>query len=375
MRILIWAIPFLPVAGGRELFAARLAAELVARGHEVLIVAPEHGDPTVDLADPVGGLRVVRAPVGALIDAHQLTGLDLPTDLAVARERVVEVLDEFAPQVVHAQALAPDLVLLGPLARARGVPVLVTDHSMGAMTSVAELEITQRVARIPDAVVAVSNALADGLVRLVPAVADRLSVIANGVPLPADVLPVDASSGRALYLGRLSPEKGVAVALTAWSVLARDRPDRELVVAGDGADRPALERLARHLGIDAQVRFTGWVSQPDIGALLDATSVVLVPSLWDEPFGLVAAEAAAHGRPVIASRVGGLPEIVVDRETGWLVDAGDILRLMGTLNGAFADPDRLGAMGAAARAHALASLGLDTCVDRYVELYRRLAGT
>jgi glycogen(starch) synthase len=372
VRVLIWAIPYLPVAGGREVFASRLATRLSARGHDVVVVAPEHSGGPIQ-SDATSGFPVVRIPVGGLIDAHQLTGLRLPTDLGAAGERLDDVLAGFRPDVVHAHALAPDLILLGPRARASGVPILVTDHSVGALPAVAALAVTQRVSRIPQHVAAVSAALADGLARSLPAVEDRLSVIRNGVPLPERTSPVDPH-GPVVLLGRVSPEKGFAAAMTAWSVVARGRAGRELVVAGNGPDLSALRGLAEHLAIAEQVRFAGWLDQDAVSALLDRAALVVVPSLWDEPFGLVAAEAAAHGRPVVASRAGGLPEVVVDGRTGWLVDPGDILRLVGALR-VLDDPARLAAAGVAAREHARAALDFERCVDEYLLRYERLVAS
>lgn len=375
MRVLHWAVPFLPVAGGREVFTARLANELVDRGHEVVVVAPEHGSGATVDAELVRNLEIVRLPIGALIDVRNALDIDLPTDLTAARTRLVALLDDFAPDLAHAHSFGPDLALLGGPARERAVPVLVTDHGVGATPERASLPITRRMARIPDHVATVSNAARDALLRSVPELADRLTVVPNGVPLPATVTAVDPERGTILAIGRLSAEKGIATALTAWSVLARTREVPDLVVVGDGLDGAALERLADHLGVADKVRFVGWLPQRDVARAYEEACLVLVPSLWAEPFGLVAAEAAAHGRPVIASRVGALPEIVEEGVTGWLAQPGDIIGLISTLNSALGDRAELVARGTAAAARAADRYSLAACTDGYEELYRRLVGS
>ncbi len=375
MRILLWAVPFLPVAGGREVFTARLAGELVDRGHEVVVVAPAHGSGATVDADLVRALEIVRLPIGALIDVRHGLDLDLPTDLAAARTRLVALLDDFRPEVAHAHSFGPDLALLGGPARERSVPVLVTDHGLGAIPERALLAITQRMARIPTHVATVSNAARDALLAVFPELAGRLTVVPNGVPLPPTLTPVDPERGTVLAIGRLSAEKGIASALTAWSVLARSRSVPDLVVVGDGRDLPTLERLAVHLGVAERVRFVGWLPQRDVAQAYDEACLVLVPSLWAEPFGLVAAEAAAHGRAVIASRVGALPEIVDEGVTGWLTQPGDIIGLIGTLNAALSEPAQLVERGAAAAARAAEHYSLAACADGYEALYRRLIGS
>jgi glycosyltransferase involved in cell wall biosynthesis len=118
-----------------------------------------------------------------------------------------------------------------------------------------------------------------------------------------------------LVLGRLSPEKGVADVVRAWS------PDLgELRIAGDGPERADLERLARGRGI----RFEGPVSPEAAAELVLGARAVLVPSRWLEPQGRVVLEAYAAGVPVVASRVGGLRELVRENETGFTAAARDV---------------------------------------------------
>ena len=107
-------------------------------------------------------------------------------------------------------------------------------------------------------------------------------------------------------------EKGADIALEAFAHAVKRVPALELLVAGDGGERGALERRAAELGLCENVRFLGWVDPEGVSALLNRATLVLVPSR-QEAFGQAALEAATAGRPVVASAVGGLPEIIRHR--------------------------------------------------------------
>jgi glycosyltransferase involved in cell wall biosynthesis len=123
----------------------------------------------------------------------------------------------------------------------------------------------------------------------------------------------------------------------------------EFVVCGDGGRLAAMRELARRLGVEERVRFTGWLSAEDLALELAEASVVVVPSLWPEPAGLVGIEAHAAGRPVIASATGGVGDWLEDGVNGLCVSPGDAGDLARALNELLEDPDRQAAMGAAGR--------------------------
>ncbi len=149
---------------------------------------------------------------------------------------------------------------------------------------------------------------------------------------------------RVLFAGRVVASKGLAVLIRA----ARD-VDGEFVVCGDGWQLEAMRRLARRLGVEARIRFTGWLSAEALATELADTSVVALPSLWPEPFGLVGIEALAAGRPVVASATGGVADWLQDGLSGLYVAPGDARALARALNELLGDPERRRAMGAAGR--------------------------
>ena len=175
-------------------------------------------------------------------------------------------------------------------------------------------------------------------------------------------LPVDARL--VLSMSRLVPRKGMDVLIAASALLAADRPDVVVVIAGAGRDRSRLERLVRHCG--APVRFLGWVPDADKPKLLACADVfaMLCRSRWagleQEGFGIVFLEAAACGVPQVAGDSGGAAEAVVDGETGEVViRPDDPVAAAAALARLLDDPDRRRAQGAAARQRAEVAFSYD----------------
>lgn len=180
----------------------------------------------------------------------------------------------------------------------------------------------------------------------------RSVLLAAGVPerkivvkpnfVDPDPGPGNGSGGYAVYLGRLSEEKGVRVLLEAWSRLS-GAP--RLIVAGDG---PLAGEVRRHAGRGG-VEVRGAVGQDEAYALLREAILLVVPSLCYEGCPMVVLEAFAAGTPVVASDLGGLAELVTPGSTGWLVPAGDSAALARLLEAALAHPDALASMRRQAR--------------------------
>jgi glycosyltransferase involved in cell wall biosynthesis len=149
---------------------------------------------------------------------------------------------------------------------------------------------------------------------------------------------------RVLFVGRLTHSKGLGPLLRALAQV-----EATLDVCGEGWWGPAARRMASRLGVDDRVQFLGWLSPSELDAAYERAAVVAVPSLWPEPFGMVGIEAMARGRPVVASRTGGIPDWLVDGQTGMLTRAGDVCQLTDALCALLEDPGlraRMGAEGA-----------------------------
>jgi glycosyltransferase involved in cell wall biosynthesis len=177
---------------------------------------------------------------------------------------------------------------------------------------------------------------------------------------------------RLVFAGRLVPEKGLGLLIDSLPALLERAPAATLTVAGDGPLRRDLETRVRGLGLESCVTFVGEQQPHEVTALIDGAMAVVVPSRV-EGFGLVALEAALRGRPVVATRAGGLPEVVRDGATGLLVAPGDAGALASAVARLIGDPALAARLGAAARVHARATFDWDRHVGLYEELYARVA--
>lgn len=190
----------------------------------------------------------------------------------------------------------------------------------------------------------------------------------NGVTRRAIVpyfptMPSKAGSGhaarrRVVFAGRVVAPKGVGVLIRA----AR-HVDAEFVICGDGRGLGAMRKLARRLGVEQRIRFTGWLEAGQLAQELADASVVAVPSLWPEPFGLVGIEAFAAGRPAVASATGGTRDWLQEGVSGVCVPPGDAAALAQALNELLADPDRQQRMGSAGRR----AVGARFSAERHLE--------
>jgi len=199
-------------------------------------------------------------------------------------------------------------------------------------------------------VVAVATSLARSAAALAPGVEARLVVIPNGVdPAPFASGPVFSHPRRyVLAVARLSREKGIDVLLDAFAALGPAAGEMDLLVAGDGPERPALLAQRARLRLDARVHFLGEVDAAGLPALYRGAALLACPSRW-EGLPLVCLEAMASGRAVVATAVDGTPDAVVDGETGVLVppdDPGALARAIESVLRAPGRADRLGAQGA-----------------------------
>ncbi|GAA2638054.1 glycosyltransferase family 4 protein [Paractinoplanes durhamensis] len=197
----------------------------------------------------------------------------------------------------------------------------------------------------------------------------RTYVVPNGIERVLAAAPVRRLD-RILFVGRLERVKGVDVLLRAFRTVVRANPDARLVIVGDGGDRAALE--AAHAGLVAtgQVRFTGWLTPAEVAGEIAEAAVVVVPSLWPENFPTVALEALQAGRALVASQVGGLPELV-GNDNGVLVPPGDVAALADALGGLIGQAERLAQLGAGSAARAGRydiGLFLDTLEHHYEEV-------
>jgi glycosyltransferase involved in cell wall biosynthesis len=350
-------------AGGEDAVVAAEVALLRANGHEVqTLIAENHEIQTRTRRDRA---RAARDCVWSFASAGAMR----------------EAIDRFHPDIVHVHntlaALSPSIYWA---ASARRVPIVQTLHNYrlacpqgmflregricqdcaGRLPAPAVVHACYRGSRPESlavaAMITVHRALGTWSRKIGRYLALSRScrdlMVASGLPAPririkpnfanaplASSPPAGGPVGRFLFVGRLAPEKGTAVLAAAM----REDPTLECTIVGDGPSRADFDGIA-------SARLTGWLGREDVSAHMAAAHALVLPSIWFEPFPLVAIEALAHGLPVIASRIGSLPEIVEDGITGLLFDPGDPRDLGRKMRWVDEHPEALRRMGEAARA-------------------------
>jgi glycosyltransferase involved in cell wall biosynthesis len=282
--------------------------------------------------------------------------------------RLVRRLREWRPDIVHfhdsashgAAALAAHL--------ADGVPVVATRRTVfplkSGLIARAKYGLCDRVICISEAVrrQCVAAGLAEAKLAVIPDFVDcRHFDLALVSANPTGARPT------ILTMGRLTPEKGHRVLLRAMAEVVRRVPESRLVICGEGEERAALEAQCGMLGLAETVEFAGFVADPR--AALAQADVVAMPSL-SEGLGVAVLEAMAMARPVVATDAGGLPESVVDGETGRVVPRGDVGALAEAILSMLDDPTEAQAMGAAGRERAQELFDRPRIVDRILHLYK-----
>jgi len=344
-----------PQRGGSQAFVADLARGLTGRGHDVHVYAATGSaipgvtviDTGIDPETLAGTLYRAFEPAGPGPDPASAL-----TNAAAAFAAAYASLRQTRYDVIHNHAFdAPAVRLATELA----APVVHTLHLPPDKAVTKALREAARSAR-PPTVATVSAFQA----RAWREVVDIDAILRPCVPTRA--IPWSSAAGQgAVFAGRLSPEKGVAeaVGIAAAAGLRLD-------VYGDAYDtgyaRETIGPLATRPGVTVHPA----VPRTSLWEAMARAAAVLYPAMWDEPFGMVAAEAQACGTPVVAFRRGGLSEVIADGTTGFLVPPGDV-------GAAAAAVDRIADISReACRAHAETRLDLDQSLDAHEHLYQRI---
>ena len=319
-----------------------------------------------------------------------------------ARKRAASALEEHRPDLVHVHNLFPLLTASVPSAAwTRGLPVIWTVHNfrltcvagthfrdghrcndcrpgwrlpgvihrcyadspVGSLLVTASTSWYRTLARRRDVTpVPISAAVARWLVDVAGFDGQRVRVKENGVPGPRGSVPPARAQARFAYVGRLAADKGVDLLLDAWR---RTTTSAAIDIVGAGPARAAVTAAA---SIDPRIADVGPVDPAAVSPYLAGARAVIVPSVWDEPFGRVAAEAMAHGRPVITTGRGGLAEVVGD-EAGWIT-GDDPVALAQAIDQAAASDDLVAARGDAARRRHAERFSPEATTAALVEIYR-----
>lgn len=346
----------------------------------IAFVSSGHDDPLVE------GLGIARFDYSVLDRRPAFTqSFGSPLTLATQLLRLRRLIASTRPDIVHthtavaaalgrlAARTVPDTVVVNtvhafaghrhqpayrrvPLGLAERVLERLTDHTIVPSRAMRDLGVESGVLR-PDRVDVIPHGL-----RSAPTDDDPVELLRREVGIGVDVPLVG-------FFGRLVPQKGVEDLAPMIAGIAEEVPDVELLVVGDGSEMGELRHAVASLGAGSRVHFLGW--RRDARRLMGAVDVVVIPSRW-EAFGLVGVEAMAAGKPVAAYAVEGIPEVVVDGETGVLVLPGDVDRLSEVVAGLLSSPAQRTRMGAAGVVRFQNRFDHTAMADATADLYRRL---
>jgi N-acetyl-alpha-D-glucosaminyl L-malate synthase BshA len=362
-----------PTYGGSGIVGSELGKELAARGHNVHFISSALPTRLTELSARVHFHEVEM--MSYPLFEHQPYTLALATKMAAVAES--ENLD-----LLHVHYAIPHsisaILARESLQPHRRLPVITTLHGtditlVGADRSY--LPITRYGLLQSDGVTAISHYLKAATIETFQF--DNITVIPNFICAsdyqkhPVPELRAELSPDGAPLLVHVSNFRPVKRPVDCVEILARvlKRTRARLVMVGDGSERQNAEHRARCLGIESQCSFVG--KQPKIVDYLSAADVLLLPS-EQESFGLAALEAMACEVPVIASRVGGVPEVVTDGETGYLSDVGDVEKMSDDAVRLLEDEEGRREMGARARESAITRYNTDLVIPQYIEFYERV---
>jgi len=360
-----------PAAGGMKEHLCDLVANLDRGMFKIMVACP----PESAIAQDMAALGIEVIPLNIKGELSPGSDWQVIKELrSILRDRRIDIL--------HAHSSKAGLV--GRIAALlAGTPVIVfTVHNFIFYDHMSTLKKkiyawAERILAHPTcAIITVSRALRDGLIQAEGIDPGKIVTIYNGIDIKPFEAPVDKDEvRRKLNLGpgpvigtvaRLAPQKGVSYLVEAALRVVQDYPDARFLIAGDGPLLPELEQQAAGLGISDNIRFLGY--RDDIAQLLAVLDVFVLPSVT-EGLGLTVLEALAAGCPVVATAVGGIPEIVEFGQTGLLAqakDSGDIAKqILYLLN----NPDEAARMAATGKAMIKEKFALEPMVRSTTRVY------
>jgi glycosyltransferase involved in cell wall biosynthesis len=374
--------------GGPALHVAYLTAGLAERGYETTLVAGSlaRGEDSMAFVAEELGIEVER-----LEELHREIS---PIRDTVAILRLARLIRRVRPHILHTHTAKAGAVgrLAALLAGDARPPIVVhTFHGhvlRGYFDPVrtAAFRLLERwLAKRTTALVAVSPQVRDDLIGLGVAPRERFVVVRLGIELEQRVaaeqdgrgesrrvLGIGADRFAVGWIGRMTGVKRTDDVLRAFRRLRDRGVDACLCMIGDGPDRPAVERRAHELGVMRDTLFLGY--QEEVAPYYAAFDAMILPSI-NEGTPVSAIEALAAGRPVVATRVGGVPDVVREGEDGFLVDPGDVDALADRLARLAADPKLRERLGAAGRARVIPRYSVERLIDDVDRLYQSLLQT
>jgi glycosyltransferase involved in cell wall biosynthesis len=363
---LCWWLPeYPPDPGGIATFAGHLVPGLASAGHHVTALIARGGP---EVSEPADRIVLRREPLReTLQEADLLRTIQLKSTTRRMKQEV-------AADLYHIHLCEPSPFLHLATLDAAPAPTVLTVHNdgIGGFDPNDPEGVTTRLFAASRIVTCVSSSATRAFARTAPRFSHRLVPIPNGAPVPERTTPVP-NEPRLVAIGRLAAQKGFDRLLQSMPAIIRSVPEVRLDILGDGPDRAALEQLIASLDLAGHVVLRGALPRHEVGAVLDRSRLVVAPSRFEGlPYAML--EAAGHGRPIVATDVAGIDEVVADGVTGLLVHNGSIDDEPGVLSDAvvrlLTDHSTCAEMGRAARERTISLFSLDASLEAYEHVYR-----
>ncbi len=373
----------------------------LSKRFDVAVLAPHH--PGASRFEAISGMRVYRFRYffpsslerlcyggGILPNMKKsfLARLQLPFLVVAELFSLFAVAAREKPAIIHAHWILPQGFAAAIVSKLLGIPFVVTAHAGDVFPLNTPLfRLLSRFSINSAAAVTVNSSYTKAAVAKISALRS-ISVIPMGVDLKLfSSSPASAAAAirkkysvrgkMLLFVGRLAEKKGVAYLISAMKGIVKAFPDCKLVVVGYGPEKAALVQQARQLGLSSSVIFAGSIPNHQLPPYYKAADVFVLPSIVDsrgdtEGLGVVLLEAIAAGTPVVASNVGGIPDVVIDKKTGLLVGQKNTRSLALAVVRLLGDYKLRQRLSSNASRHVAANYAWHHVADKFIQLFSEL---
>lgn len=364
MKILLWPSQYLPNIGGIEVMTHCLALQLKQTGHEVQVISSSSA-PDEFKEFSLDGIPVFTFPFTSSLLHYNLSSIKK------ILTQIEQVIEAFKPDIAHIHGWFETFCFYQVRTFQKNkIPFCISIHGLLEQLHY-QTAACQKLWCMASAISTVSHALIESLKQQGIA-HSSLQTIYNGLPLPSSpTKPLLINPPKLVMVGRLSEEKCFSIAFHALKILIPKYPQLTLCLVGGGGEYQELSRLKRFLSLDASIEMTDFVKPECVGEYIEQASILLVPSYY-EAFCLTALEAAMRGRPVIASNVYGLKEVVEHEITGFLIEPKDPIALACAIDHLLSHPEKMQQMGQNAKMRAMRLFSIETATQNYLAMYKKI---